>query len=89
MGVCKTLLLDVMAPEVHQNDHTGMYVRSMDLPSIHYARILHGGQLPRGHKKQTHKVVKIGEWALLWYRARGHPLWSRAMYFRSWGYLHW
>ena len=47
---------DDMAPEAHQNDHS--YV---DLLSILYARILHGGQLHRGPHKKT---VKIGGWAL-------------------------
>ena len=40
MGMCETLMPDVMAPEAHQNDHSYIcYVSSVDLLSIHYARI--------------------------------------------------
>ena len=40
MGVCKTLMPDVVAPEAHQNDCRRSYVRELSRPtSIHYARI--------------------------------------------------
>ena len=43
MRVCKTLLLDVEAPEAHQNDHSSVYLHSADLHLILYVRIQHGG----------------------------------------------
>ena len=36
--VCETLLPDVVAPEVHQNDHSSV-CELVDLLLIHYARI--------------------------------------------------
>ena len=63
MVVGETLLPDVMAPEVHQNErsyiHVQLYMSSADLISFHYARILHGGQL-HGRPQKNHKTVKIG-----------------------------
>ena len=44
MVVCETLLPDVVAPEVHQNDHSYL-LSSVDLLSVDYARILHGRHL--------------------------------------------
>ena len=67
MGVCRTLMLDVMAPEAHQNDHCYVYMSAADLLLIDYTRIQHGGQLHVDLKK--HKTVKIGGWTLAQGRA--------------------
>ena len=60
MVVGETLLPDVMAPEVHQNErsyiHVQLYMSSADLISFHYARILYGG---RSHGRPQ-KTIKIG-----------------------------
>ena len=44
MVVCETLLLDVVAPEAHQNDRSHV-LSSVDLLLVDYARILCGGRL--------------------------------------------
>ena len=55
--MCKTLLLDVMESETHQNDDS--YVSLADLLLIHYAKILHGGWLHGGSQKPA-KLSKLG-----------------------------
>ena len=56
--MCKTLLLDVVMPESHQNDHG--YVRELSRPTYfyfdHYAR----GRLHRGPQKNSIKLSKLG-----------------------------
>ena len=56
MSVYETLMLDVVAPEVHQNDCS--YV--CELLSIHHARISMVGSY-----MEDLKTVKIGGWALV------------------------
>ena len=58
MVVCETLLLDVVAPEAHQNDRSHV-LSSVDLLSVDYARILCGGRLHGEHQK-TIKLSKLG-----------------------------
>ena len=48
MGMCETLLPDIVAPEVDQNDRS--FVRELSGPTFD-SQILHGGWLHRGPKE--------------------------------------
>ena len=61
MGVCETLMPDVVAPEVHQNDRS--HVRELSGPT--FDSIQYGGWLHEGPKKNT-KLSKLGGWAFAW-----------------------
>ena len=62
--VCGTLLLDVVAHEMHQNDHS--YVRELSGPTFGSLCKNLAWWVVTWKTSRKHKTVKIWGWALFW-----------------------
>ena len=61
--MCGTLLLDVVAPDTHQNDCS--YVRELSGPTFDYlCKNLAWCAVTRRTSKKLHKTVKIRGWVI-------------------------
>ena len=62
--MCETLMLDVMAPEAHQNVHG--YIRELSEPTFNSLCKNLAWWLITWRTSKNHKSVKMGGWALVW-----------------------